>query len=203
MSDTDLDPGDAMDATAPTVSENEPTTDLEIEPVADDESPDTDTGRRKPDWGLIIACLVIAGGLVAIAWGVSSAITGSDGINRPDAIEDLSPVENAQQTFQQEQIMVDLQFGYEAVLVVDGIELPTARIGPPSGDLSTDNAGVQVSAPPTAVFDPGNSIITFRPSEKALIERYSEGRHSVQVIFWKIEEGRQNARSYRWSFDVV
>lgn len=170
--------------------------------IAEDEPPSVPK-RRTLDWGLIVACLAIAGGLVAIAWGVGSAITGSDGIERPDAIEDLAPVENAQQAFQQEQIIVDLQFGYEAVLVVDGIELPTSRIGPPSGDLSTDNAGVQVSTPPTAVFDPGNSIITFRPSENALIERFSEGLHSVQVIFWKIEDGRENARSYRWAFNVV
>lgn len=202
MSDTDLDPGDAMDASVPAVTENEPEIDREGDPVADEDGSEDEPRRRKLDWGLVIACLVIAGGLVAIVWGVGSAITGSDGINRPDAIEDLSPVENAQQTFQQEQIMVDLQFGYEAVLVVDGIELPTSRIG---GDVSPDeaDAGSQISTPPTAVFDPGNSIITFRPSENALIDEYSEGRHSAQVIYWKIDEGRQNARSYRWSFDVV
>ncbi|MGB3737202.1 MAG: hypothetical protein WA964_19770 [Ilumatobacter sp.] len=197
MSDTDLDPGDATDSSAPAVPENLP---------ADGDDGDeavAEPKRRRFDWGLIAACLVIAGGLVAIGWGVSSAITGSDGIDRPDAIEDLSPVENAQQAFQQEQIMVDLQFGYEAALVVDGIELPTERLGAFSGDLSPDNAGVQVSAPPTAVFDRGNSIITFRPSDDALIESYSEGRHSVQVIYWKIDEGRETARSYRWSFDVV
>lgn len=174
-------------------------TDLQIT----DGDAETAPTRRTLDWGLIIACLVIAGGLVAIAWGVGSAITGSDGIDRPDAIENLAPVENAQQAFQQEQILVDLEFGYEAVLVVDGIELPTARLGEFTGDLGPDNAGVQVSAPPTAVFDPGNSIITFRPGDDALIQSFSEGRHSVQVIFWKTDEGRENARSYRWSFDVV
>lgn len=161
-----------------------------------------DRGRRF-DWGLIAACFVIAAALVAIAWGVGSAVTGSDGIDRPDVIEDLAPVENAQQAFQQEQIMVDLQFGYEGVLIVDGIELPTSRIGEFSGDLSPDQAGAQVSTPPTAVFDPGNAILTFRPSDGALIESYTEGRHSVQVIYWKSSEGPENARSYRWSFDVV
>lgn len=201
MSDTDLDPGDANHPSAPAHPEN----DLDRVPDTADADSGAEPPSRKLDWGLIVACLVIALGLVAIAWGVTSAITGSDGIDRPDAIEDLSPVENAQQVFQQEQIMVDLQFGYEAVLVVDGIELPTERIGEFSGDLSPDtaDAGAQVSTPPTAVFDPGNSVITFRPSDGAPIESYSEGRHSAQVIYWKIEEGRENARSYRWSFEVV
>lgn len=199
MSDTDLDPGDANDTSAPALPENA----LDHVPHADDADDAAEPSTRKLDWGLIVACLVIALGLVAIGWGVTSAITGSDGVDRPDAIEDLSPVENAQQVFQQEQIMVDLQFGYEAVLVIDGIELPTERIGEFSGDLSPDAAGVQVSTPPTAVFDPGNSVITFRPSDDALIQSYSQGRHSAQVLYWKVEEGRESARSYRWSFEVI
>ena len=159
--------------------------------------------RRRIDKGLLAACFVIAAGIALIAWGMTSAITGDDGVDRPDAIEELSPVETAQQVFQQEQIVVDLQFGYEAVLVVDGIELPTERIGEFSGDLTPETAGQQVSTPPTAVFDPGNAIISFRPTDGAPIESFSEGRHEAQVIFWKVDEGRESARSYRWTFEVV
>lgn len=191
MSDTErgLDPSDH--------AELAPTT------YGDDAYESASPRRRRLDVGLLIASFVIASGVALIAWGVTSAITGSDGIDRPDAIEQLSPVENAQQVFQQEQIVVDLQFGYEAVLIVDGIELPTERIGEFSGDLTPENAGQQVSMPPTAVFDPGNSIISFRPTDDALIESFAEGRHQAQVIFWKTEEGRESARSYRWSFEVV
>lgn len=158
--------------------------------------------RRRPDLGLLIPCLVIACGLVGIIWGVSSAITGTDGIDRPDAIEDLSPVENAQQVVEQQQIVVDLQFGFEAALVIDGIELPTTNIGQVSVDPG--DAGRQIDVPPTAVFDPGNARIEFRPSDDALITSFAEGRHQVQVIYWRIEDGRADgARSYRWAFDVV
>jgi hypothetical protein len=158
---------------------------------------------KRPDRGMLIACFVIACGLATIIWGVGSAITGQDGIDRPTAIEDLSPVENAQQVVQQEQIVVNLQFGYEAALVIDGIELPTSRLGEFRGDL-TPQAGQQISIPPTAVFDPGNSRIEFRPSDDALITSYTEGRHQVQVIYWRIEDGRENgAASYRWAFDVI
>lgn len=146
---------------------------------------------------------MIACGVVLIGWGMSSAITGSDGIDRPDAIESISPVENAQQAFQQEQVVVDLEFGYEAVLVIDGIELPTERIGEFGGDLSPENAGEQVSTPPTAIFDPGNSIISFRPTDGAPIETFEEGLHEAKVIFWDVDEGRDSARSYRWTFEVI
>jgi hypothetical protein len=204
--DLDLEPSDATDAAAgkpPGSTTVDVIDDSSIETVAEAETSelDTDTGRRRIDWGLLAACFVIACALLAIIWGVTSANTGSDGIDRPDVIEDLSPVENAQQAFQQEQVMVDLQFGYEAVLIIDGIELDIARIGEFSVD--PEDAGQQVSIPPTAVFDPGNSIITFRPSDDAAITNFNEGRHQAQVIYWKIEEGRANASSYRWSFEVV
>ncbi|MFT4659229.1 MAG: hypothetical protein ACI8V4_003426 [Ilumatobacter sp.] len=204
--DRDLEPSKPAEATL----DNSPKStaiDVIDEPsiaVTDDhEAPtaDAETGRRPADWGLITACFVIACALLAIVWGVTSASTGSDGVNRPDVIEDLSPVENAQQAFQQEQVMVDLEFGYEAVLIIDGIELEIARIGEFSVD--PEDAGQQVSIPPTAVFDPGNSIITFRPSDDAIITSFAEGLHLAQVVYWKIEEGRENASSYRWSFEVV
>jgi len=198
------DPVDATEIAVPqTVSETDSSDDSHTEGAADGVAAPP-SSKRKLDWTLIIPCFVIACGIVLIAWGATAAITGQDGIERPDAIETLSPVENAQQVVQREQIVVDLQFGYNAVLVVDGIELPTTAIGQFSGDLSPDNAGTQIETPPTAVFDPGNSRIEFRPTEGALIESLTEGRHEVQVIFWKIDEVREeSARSYRWSFDVV
>lgn len=186
-------------------------TNADIEPLTDDlvvadgdeahEDGRTGRRRRKPiDKGLLIACFVIACGLVLIIWGMSSAITGDDGIDRPEAIEELSPVENALQVLQQERIVVDLQFGYEAELEVDGILLPTSRIGEFDGDVEP---GEQVSVPPTAVYDPGNARITFQPSEDALITSLEEGRHQVRVIYWPIDEGRSSARSYTWTFDVI
>jgi hypothetical protein len=161
-------------------------------------APATPRPRRRLDRGLLIASLVIAGGLVLIAWGLIGAVTGDEGVDRPDAIESLSPVENAVQALQQERVVVDLEFGYEAELEIDGILLPTTRIG----EVEVE-PGEQVDLPPTAVFDGGNSIISFQPTEGAPIESFDEGRHQARVIFWKVEEGREFARSYVWSFDVI
>lgn len=159
--------------------------------------------RRKPiDKGLLVACLVIAGGVALIAWGLSSALTGTDGIDRPAEIEDISPVENALQVLQQGNVMVDLQFGYDAVLVIDGIELENFRLGEVRDDIEPGQQ--QTTDPTTAVFDPGNARISFQPSPGAPIEQFTEGRHDAQVIYWLIEEGRENGtQSYRWSFDVI
>ena len=160
--------------------------------------------RRRLDRGLLIASLAIAAGLLLIIFGLTTALTGDDGIDRPEAIESVQPVENAIQVLQQERIVVDLEPGYEARLVIDGIELPTTVIGQSDVDPFDQPApGQQVDLPTTAVFDPGNSVISFQPVEGAPIESFTEGRHEVQVIFWKIEDGPEQALSYRWEFNVI
>lgn len=160
--------------------------------------------RRRLDRGLLIASLAIAGGLVLIIFGFTTALTGDDGIDRPEAIESVQPVENAVQVLQQERVVVDLQAGYEARLVIDGIELPTTVIGQSDIDpLEQAAPGQQIDLPTTAVFDPGNSVISFQPVEGAPIESFTEGLHEVQVIFWRIEDGPEQALSYRWEFNVI
>ncbi len=74
----------------------------------------------RPDIGLLLASLVIACGGVLIVWGMTDALTGDDGIDRPAAIESVSPVENAVQVLQQEGVAVDFEYGYEARLFIDG-----------------------------------------------------------------------------------
>ena len=159
---------------------------------------------RRLDRGLLIASLAIAVGLLLIIFGFTTALTGDDGIDRPEAIESVQPVENAVQVLQQERVVVDLQAGYEARLVIDGIELPTTVIGQSDVDPFEQPApGQQVDLPTTAVFDPGNAVISFQPVEGAPIESFTEGLHEVQVIFWKIEDGPDQALSYRWEFNVI
>ena len=173
-------------------------TDLD-ELVEHDETPSlAPAKRRRPDRGLLIASLVIAAGLTLIVWGFFSAITGDEGVNRPAEIESISPVENAVQVLQQEGIAVDLEFGYEAVLIVDGIELETTNIG----ELEAE-PGQLLAFPPTAIFDPGYSIISFTPSDDAQITEFVQGRHQARVRYWRGDEGRDNARSYNWFFEVV
>lgn len=154
--------------------------------------------RRRLDRGLFLASAVIAAGIALIVWGFFTAVTGDEGIDRPPEIESISPVENAVQVLQQAKIEVDLEFGYEAVLIIDGIEPETTNIGEVEAE-----PGQLVTLPPTAIFDPGNSVISFQPSDNGVITEFSQGRHDVEVVYWLIEEGRQNASRYRWSFVVV
>ncbi len=160
--------------------------------------------KRKFDRGLFIASLVIASGLLLIIFGLTTALTGDDGVDRPEAIESVLPVENAIQVLQQDRIVVDLQPGYEARLVLDGIELPTTVIGQSDVDPSVQaQPGQQVELPTTAVFDPGNAVISFQPTEGALVESLEQGLHKATVLFWRTEDGPEFARVYSWTFEVV
>jgi hypothetical protein len=160
--------------------------------------------KRKFDRGLFIASLVIAAGLLLIIFGFTTALTGDDGIDRPEAIESVLPVENAIQVLQQDRIVVDLQPGYEARLVLDGIELPTTVIGQSDVDPNVQaQPGQQVDLPTTAVFDPGNAVISFQPTEGALVESLEQGLHKATVLFWRTEDGPEFARVYSWTFEVV
>ena len=171
--------------------------------MASDESTEVNTTRRRrrPNRELLLISAAAGVGLFLVIAGFLSATTGRDLLDYPEAIIDISPAPNDRQVLSQTEISVDLQDGYEAVIVLDGIEIPTSRLEDIAGGLP--EPGQQIDLPPTAIYDQGNSLIRFEPRDGAVIESYSVGRHQVTVIFWKIEDGRNTARSYSWSFEVL
>ena len=208
---TDPDDTAVEDLVSTTCDDAEPTSSEVLVPTAGDDADipvesdaPTERPERRLDRGLLIASLVIACGLALVIFGLATALTGDDGIDRPEAIESVQPVENSVQVLQQERVIVDLLPGYEARLIIDGIELPTTTIGQSDVDPSVQSQpGQQVDLPTTAVFDPGNAVISFQPVEGALIEAFTQGIHEARVIFWRIEDGPEQALSYRWEFNVV
>lgn len=160
--------------------------------------------KRRIDRGLLVVSLLIACGLALIVFGFTTALTGDDGLDRPEAIEAVRPNENAVQVLQQDRIVVDLLPGYEGRLVVNGVDIPTARIGETDVDPAlTVEPGQQIELPTTAVYDPGNATISFQPIEGAAVESFLQGTNEVTVVYWLIEEGPEQARLYSWEFEVV
>lgn len=163
-------------------------------------------GARRIDVKLLIASLGIAAGVVFVVAGFQSAVTGREQQLLPDEIESIDPIRGAAQVPQQTQVFVDLTTGHQAVLVVDGVELPTISFDDitktPAG-LGEASVGDQVSVPPGAIFEPGNVTLTFVPSPTQPIESFSTGQHSATVIYWLNADGRQKSRSFTWNFYVV
>lgn len=159
------------------------------------------TARNKIDKQSLIISFGIAIGLVLIAIGMRTGLTGRDASNLPDEIESISPA-NGDEVLRQAQVIVDFAEGYTAVLTIDGIEFPTTRLDELTANGAAPQPGAQVELPPTAIFDPGNYIISFQPQEGAPLEEFVQGDHVASVRYWKISDGEQSARVYNWKFST-
>ena len=145
----------------------------------------------------LLSSVVIATGLVLAGWGVSSSVTGREALDLPEKIESVDPIRGSVRVPAQSKVFVDLLPGYTGVLVIDGLEIESVGL-----DTLTDKPGQQVTLPKTTIYEPGNATLTFGPEEGAPIEEFTQGRHQVTVIYWKIIDGRSAARSYTWDFNV-
>jgi hypothetical protein len=147
-----------------------------------------------------VCSLVIAAGLVLVGLGFTRGITGRAAEKLPALIQNVEPVPNANTVPNQSRIFVDLQAGYTGVLVVDGLELRTVT----QEDLqSSVPFGQQIGTPLTTVYEEGNATLTFQPVKGAPVESLDAGTHVVEVIYWRLIDGRgPSARSFQWSFNV-
>jgi hypothetical protein len=160
------------------------------------------TDPKRIDKVTLALSLVIAVGLVLIGRGLAVSLTGEARAKLPDTIETVEPYPEAVQVLSQSRVFVDLETGYTGVLVIDGVELPTINIEDVDEQFSAE-PGQQIDLPATTIFEPGNYTLTFVPSDDALVKKFDTGLHRAEVIYWKIEEGRQRPLSYTWTFTVV
>lgn len=167
--------------------------------------------RRRPSRDLVIASIVIAGGLFLVVRGIAVGVSGDERNDYPDAVERVDPVPEAVQVPNQTELMIDLAPGYVGVLTIDDIEIETLDIGCmlpppcPSGRTGTGLGapGQQVQIPPATIYEPGNATLTFVPQEGAPVTGLDSGQHRAMVTYWPLDEGRQAARNYVWTFTVV
>lgn len=154
---------------------------------------------RRPQPVLVVVSAIIAMCVVAMFIALDMAVTGEEGYKLPAAVQSVDPVRNATQVPAQTEVFVDLLTGYTGVLVVDGLELETVNLDELRGQAKP---GQQIELPPTTVYEPGNATLTFNPSDGSSIPKFTPGDHVVQVIYWKITDGRGYAQSFEWSFEV-
>jgi hypothetical protein len=195
------------DAPVPAMTDD-PSVDTAVEPSTDVEraaAPPTTVRRgpwyRRIDYKLVVASLLIAISVVMILWALSRAVTGNEAEHLPAAIEEITPVVDAEQVPQQATVIADLAAGYEGRFIIDDIALPTIRQDE-IGSIDVE-PGEQVDVPPGAVFEPGNATLTFTPGSSQAIDSFDEGAHTVTVVYWKTLEGEATARSYTWTFNIV
>lgn len=157
--------------------------------------------KRRIDKQTIIVIFGVALGLTLVIAGLSAGTTGRDAQRIPAIIERMSPGPD-EQVVQQAQISVDFIEGYEASLTIDGIAFPTTRLDELSEAGAMPKPGAQLDLPPTAIFDPGNYIISYTPQVGAPIETFTQGVHTAIVKYWKIIDGPAKARTFTWEFEA-
>lgn len=170
--------------------------------VSEPADPAPAPGRwRRPDRTTVLMILLLLVGSLFVARGLLIGITGDDRADLPTYIESVQPVPEAVQVLNQSSVFVDLADGYTGVLVIDGVEIETIDI---EEIARTDiEPGQQVELPAVTRYEQGNATLTFTPNASAPITEFDDGEHTVEVICWRIDEGRRFARSYTWTFTVV
>jgi len=140
--------------------------------------------------------VLIAAALALIIYGFASAETGDDAVEITDpAIERVLPMPNAL-VLRQSQVGADLAPGYRGVLIIDGQEIPTQDAQAPGA--ANSDATVNYDA----VFDLAQNTVLFLPREGATIEQFAPGDHQTTVVYWKIDETRDQAKTFAWKFKV-
>jgi hypothetical protein len=96
-------------------------------------------------------------------------------------VETLIPRRNAQVP-QQTTIGIDLVTGWDAELLVDGVEIPEDQLS----------------------RTPEIGLVEFTPGEGRAVEELDPGQNCVTAVIWSLEDGRGVAdRTIPWCFEVV
>jgi hypothetical protein len=124
--------------------------------------------------------LALLGCLAGMAWAFSLAQPPE----QPEdaAIERLTPPPGSAAVPGQTPVIIDLAYDYAVTLTIDGVPVPTGQL---------------VEEPATAVF-------TFTPGPGKLTERFTNGQHIAQIVYWpKSGSETEDAEVYQWAFNVV
>jgi hypothetical protein len=105
----------------------------------------------------------------------------ADVASQPDVVERLIPPQDTEH-LRQSEIGIDLGPGYQAILFVNGVEIPAGQ---------------------TRVVDAENQYF-FAPGEDTVIEELGAGRTCADALVWKSEDGRgAKDQRFHWCFDVL
>lgn len=128
--------------------------------------------------------LVVAGlAVAAIVYAAQLAQTGEDTTEPAlsgEDVERLIPARGSE-ILAQDAIGIDLAAGFDAVLVLNGVEIPEDQ-------LNRRN---------------GVNEVLYRPPEDGAAVEYEAGENCLVALVWPLAEGRAAARPVSWCFNVT
>jgi hypothetical protein len=144
----------------------------------------------------LASALVLAVGLALVVFAFASGVSQDDSEPvRDPAIEYITP-DDGDQALRQTPIVVDLAAGYTGELTISGQTLPTEEVVAVAGPNPVAVEPILVTR-----FDPGSNTLTYVPQDGAPIEAL-EPTTRMAVRYWRLDESRDSAKVYTWTFDV-
>ncbi len=136
--------------------------------------------KPTPRWARFAVILAAIGCVVGMGW----TLTLHEDPPAPDdiAIEQVTPPAASEAVPGQTPVIVDLAFGFSMELSIDGVRVPQEQI------VEVDSLGQ----------------FTFSPGPGKFTERFTNGKHIAQIVYWpKVGSRTTDASVYQWQFNVV
>lgn len=132
----------------------------------------------------LIITLIIVGALVGLFYTGRWAVTGPDSTSGslPDSVERLIPASGSE-VLRQSQVGLDVADGFDAYLVVNGVEIRTAEDG--------------------LIKDLGTGLILFQPGPDTPVESLNQGTNSVIAFVFDQTDGPTVAQPVSWRFEAT
>ena len=139
--------------------------------------------------GVITVLLGLAVGFGAYA--VGNSVTGSDNVSTslPDSVERLIPTSGSE-VLKQSEVGVDLALGYDAYLIINGVEIR---------DVSSRDNGDGL----TRVLTPDGYTVTYVPGPGKRVEQLEPELNQITAMVWRQESGPETAVPVFWTFNAA
>lgn len=130
----------------------------------------------------LVAAVLAACAVLVFSFQRLSTGTGTDDVvvTAETGIERLIPARN-DEVLRQAAVGIDLAAGFEGVLAVNGTAIPEDQL----------------------VIEPALNTVLFQPGEGREIERLVAGENCVEASYWQSSEGREQAETVSWCFQVT
>lgn len=132
----------------------------------------------------VVIILALIGALAGIFFTGKAATTGLDAASEglPDSVDRLIPA-SGDEVLRQSQVGIDVASGYDAYLIVNGVEIRTAEDG--------------------LIKDLGTGQVLIQPGKGKTIESLHEGRNCVVAMVWESLQTESTASPVSWCFDAT
>jgi hypothetical protein len=147
--------------------------------------PDPTTGLRLTDvQRRVVIAVILVVALVGIVVATRMAVTGDDSTSEalPDNVDRVIPASGAE-VLRQATVGIDVADGYDAYLVINGVEITTAEDG--------------------LIKDLGTGLVQFIPGPGKPVETLSSERNCVIAMVWDQTEGQSAASPVNWCFTAA